>query len=271
MKQLKLSLLVILMATGYSYANSPSPHQMRSEMGAMPLPNLTNLALTPIATLPTPKSTISDTVRVPTILIAATTANHTMLDVTLIDDFIADVSPNARHYPPNFPNRTTQYLTKETIKYLSAWLEPYATAPNASFEVLLRATKINAMGRNLDLGSDYGVRASTHIANALKLQPNHAEANFLFGMMLSEGGGFKEGKKYLDKAVKEGYLEAEQSLAQADLLSENRSGALARLQKLQAQYPDNLQLAEQINIVNNGGFYIWDIKDSTLDLKPLSQ
>lgn len=263
MKKIVSSLLLI---AGFAHATNEAP-AMRSEWTNTSLPQ-TNLLTNPIANLPMPKSTVSQLVRMPTILIASSKNGPQKLDVTLLDDFIDDVSPNARHYPPNFPNRTAEHFTKQNIKYLSAWLEPYATAKNASLEVLLRAAKINAMGRNLDLGSDYGVKASNHIARVLTLKPNHAEANFLYGMMLSEGGGFKEGKKYLDKAVSLGYKEAEQSLAQADLLNENRQGALQRLQKLQSQDPNNTQLAKQINIINTGGFYIWDIKDNDIHVKP---
>lgn len=253
-----------------AYAN-PAP-AMRGEQAFIELPLSTNIAQTPIAGLPTPKSAVAQVVKLPTVLIPQnTTAGTGMIDVTLIDDFIEDVSPNARHYPPNFPNRTAQHLTRENIKYLAEWLEPFARDPNASFDLLIRATKINGMGRNLDLGSDYGVRASTHIANALKQRPNDPEANFLYGMMLSEGGGFKEGKKYLDKASQLGYLEAEQSLAQADLLSDKRHLAIQRLQSLVLAHPNNTQLKTQLEIVQNGGYYIWDIKDNNLNIKPINR
>lgn len=203
------------------------------------------------------------------ILIPKTTRSSDTLDVTVIEEFVTQVSPNARHYPPNFPNRTAQYHTQQNIKRIADWLEPYATAPNASFELLLLSAKVNAMGRNLDLGSEYGVRASTYIGNALKLNPNHPEANFLYGMMLSEGGGFKEGQKYLKKAAQSGYLEAEQSLAQAQLLNDDRDSALSSLQTLAKQYPDNAVLKQQIAIIEEGGYYIWDIKNNALRVKPI--
>lgn len=260
-----LSSTTLLSSTAFAHIAPP----MRGELLPMTLPNATNIAQTPVAGLPTPSIHISNITTLPTILIAQTTNGNEQLDVTLIDDFIADVSPNARHYPPNFPNRTALHLTRENIKHLSAWLEPYAIAPNASLEVLLRAAKINAMGRNLDLGSEYGVQASNHIAKALQLDPNHAEANFLYGMMLSEGGGFKEGKKYLEKAANLGYLEALQSLAQADLLSDDRPSAIARLQTLVAQHPNHSQLQQQLTIAQTGGYYLWDIKDNQINVKPV--
>ncbi|MGE6245813.1 hypothetical protein ACQKCF_07420 [Psychrobacter proteolyticus] len=219
--------------------------------------------------IPTPQVQLSDMSFVKTVLIPQQKGLGTdKLDVSLLDDFIADVSPNARHYPPNFPNRSQRHYTREKIKVLADWIEPYAKSPNASYDVLLRAAKLNGMGRNLDLGSDYTVRGGQYVDRAIKLQPDSGEANFLYGMMLSEGGGFKEGQKYLDRAVALGYTEAEQSLAQSDLLSDRRANALERLRRLEGQYPNNTVIPQQIKLVEEGKFYIWDIPAPDISVKP---
>ncbi|OLF39427.1 lipopolysaccharide assembly protein LapB [Psychrobacter sp. Cmf 22.2] len=219
--------------------------------------------------IPTPQVRISDISFVPTLLIPQKTGLGTdKLDVSLLDDFIEDVSPNARHYPPNFPNRSQRHYTREKIKVLTEWIEPYASEPDASYDVLLRAAKLNGMGRNLDLGSDYAVRAGQYVDRAIKAKPDSGEANFLYGMMLSEGGGFKEGKKYLDKAVELGYTEAEQSLAQSDLLSDRRNEALERLRRLEQQVPDNSIIRQQIKLIEDGKYYIWDLPAPDIDVKP---
>lgn len=222
-----------------------------------------------LSNIPTPQVQLSDMSFVKTVLIPQQKGLGTdKLDVSLLDDFIADVTPNARHYPPNFPNRTQRHYTREKIKVLADWIEPYAKSPNASYDVLLRAAKLNGMGRNLDLGSDYTVRGGQYVDRAIKLQPDSGEANFLYGMMLSEGGGFKEGQKYLDKAVSLGYTEAEQSLAQSDLLSDRRENALERLRRLEGQYPNNTVIPQQIKLVEEGKFYIWDIPAPDISVKP---
>ena len=219
--------------------------------------------------IPTPQAQLSDVSFLKTVLIPQqTTANSDKLDVSLLDDFIEDVSPNARHYPPNFPNRSQRYYTREKIKVLADWIEPYAQSPDASYDVLLRAAKLNGMGRNLDLGSDYTIRGGRYIDRAIKLQPDSGEANFLYGMMLSEGGGFKEGKKYLDKAISVGYTEAEQSLAQSELLSDRRDNALERLRRLASSNPNNAVIPQQIKLIEEGKFYIWDIPSPDIDVKP---
>ena len=222
-----------------------------------------------LANIPAPQVKVSSVSFVPTLLIPQTTAVGTdKLDVSLLDDFIKEVSPNARHYPPNFPNRSQRHYAREKIKVLAEWIEPYASAPSASFDVLLRAAKLNGMGRNLDLGSDFAVRGGSYVDRAIKLQPDSGEANFLYGMMLAEGGGFKEGKKYLDKAASLGYTEAEQSLAQSDLLSDRRNEALERLRRLEQQVPDNSVIRQQIKLIEEGKYYIWDLPAPNINIKP---
>lgn len=219
--------------------------------------------------IPTPQVQLSSVSFVPTVLVPQQQGLGTdKLDVSLLDDFIEDVSPNARHYPPNFPNRTQRHYTREKIKVLTEWIEPYAQSPNASYDVLIRAAKLNGMGRNLDLGSDYTVRGGKYVDRAIKIKPDSGEANFLYGMMLSEGGGFKEGQKYLDRAVSLGYTEAEQSLAQSDVLSDRRDNALERLRRLEQQVPNNAVIRQQIKLVEEGKFYIWDIPAPDIDVKP---
>ncbi len=228
-----------------------------------------NLLSQSVAGVPSISSSISNIKSIKTITIDANQSGTTKLDVTLIDDFIENVSPNARHYPPNFPNRTAEFVTSENVKHLSDWLEPYASASDATLDVILRAAKINGMARNLNIGTDYTQRANKYMAKAVSLAPDDAETNFLYGMMISEGGGFIEGQKYLKKAANLGYLEAEQSLAQAELLSDNHTGAIARLRDLQTKHPDNAQIAEQIRIIENGGYYIWNLKNDNLNVKPV--
>ena len=219
----------------------------------------TDISAQNLANIPLPTLTLSNISTIKTVLVPRTTDNDsTQLDVSVLDDFITYATPMARHYPPVFSSRTERYNTTERLKSLTAWIETYAQNPNASYEVLLRAAKLNAMGRNLDLGSDYAVRAGNYIARAVRLNDT-AEANFLYGAMLAEGGGFKEGAKYLEKAEKMGYLEATQSLAQADLLDDKKDRAIQRLTEFKAKNPDNPYIDEQLRIVNSDKYYIWDI------------
>lgn len=212
----------------------------------------------PTINVPRPTLKLSNISTVPTVVIPTTTQGTSQIDVSVIDDFITEISPMARHYPPVFRNRTESYNAIQKIKQLSTWIDGYAKDPNASYDVLLRATKLNAMARNLDLGSDYAVKASEYITRAMKINDT-AEANFLYGAMLSEGGGFETGSKYLEKAEKMGFAEASQSLAQADLLNDNKERAIQRLNDFKAKYPNDPYIDEQLRLVNSGEYYIWKI------------
>lgn len=282
-----LALSLATLGTGSAYANTstapsvelliadaskPLSPAMRGEITTTIVSeHAANLLTNPIKGLPTPSSQVSDIEQVPTVLTTANKSGSLLIDTTLMDEFITVVSPNARHYPPSFPNATSEYLAKQNVKHLSDWIEPYADAPDASFDIVLRAAKLNGIARNLNVGTDYSVRASKHMQKALRLEPNHAEANFLLGMMMSEAGGFAEGKKYLDKAASLGYTEAEQSLAQADLLNDNKGLALDRLKKLLTKDPTNAQINQQIRTIEEGGYYIWQNDGKPLNIKPVQR
>ncbi|MBS9779155.1 MAG: hypothetical protein KGV51_00920 [Moraxellaceae bacterium] len=234
---------------------------------SQPTQTVTQPTDTTSASVPMPKVSISNVKYIKTMSIPTTTTNGAMLDVSKIDEFIEDVTPNLRHYPPNFPNKTDKYNAKELVKKYVIYLQPYSDAPNASYEVLMRSAILNGMARNLDLGSNYAVSASDYVGKAIELKPDDLEANLLYGIMLSEGGAFTTSRKYLDKVASMGSVEAEQTIAQSDLMNDKRSDALSRLQKLQAQHPNNAQIAKQIKIIESGGYRLWDLPAPNVNIE----
>lgn len=256
------SALSLLMPITASHANTQAVQAIQMQgtpLNASTLPNI-----------PTPSVSVSELTFVPTVLINQSTTGNAQIDVSLLDEFLADVEPNARHYPPNFPNRSQRYYTSQTIKAYASWIAQFADAPNASYDVLIRAAKLNGMARNLDMGSDYAVAASNYVAKAIKLKPNDVEANLLYGILLSEGGAYKQGKKYLDVAAAQGSVEAEQTMAQAEIMADNVSAGVARLRRLQTQHPNHAQIAQQLAIIDAGKFSIWDIPAPDINVKPIN-
>lgn len=205
--------------------------------------------------LPMPQVSISDVVPLPTVWIDGASGKF---DSTDIDLFLAQNRKSARHYPPSFANKTAQYNATKTLKNLIHEISPVAQNPNASYDVLYRAAALHAMAKNLDLGAEHGVRASEYLGRALKLRSNDSDANVLYGIMLAESGAFKEGAKYLNKA--DG-LEAQQALAQIDLLEDRKESARSRLVRLaqNATGDDATLLNQQIAIIDAGGYYIWQL------------
>lgn len=211
-------------------------------------------------TIETPVTSSSNVTLIKTVVIPRTsgmTSTKNQLDVSRFDRFLEKMHGHARHYPPNFPTPTLRHNSTQKILALSKWIEPYAADKHASFEVLLRAAKINMMARNLDQGEAYASRAGKYIARAYKIKPKDAEMLFIYGAMLAEGGAFRQGINYLKQAAEQGYHEAHQSIAQAYLLTERRSEALEKLKYFKLLVPTDPRIDHQINVVQKGEFYIW--------------
>lgn len=191
-------------------------------------------------------------------------SDGTMIDVAEIDYFIDKVNPAVRHYPPSFANRTDRHNTTQNIKYLLQFLTPHAQKKNASHEILYRAAQLHAMAKNLDMGAEHGVRAGEYLGRILAMHKDDDNANLLYGMILSESGGFKEGQKFL--SIVKNSVESLQTQAQAALLNDDKARALALLHQAQAIATDaqKAQINEQITLINAGEYYIW--KKSVLPL-----
>ena len=70
-----------------------------------PATSAVNLLSNPLPQIPTPQLSVSNISYVPTVMIPLTqSGNSRQLNVSLLDDFINEISPHARHYPPNFDN-----------------------------------------------------------------------------------------------------------------------------------------------------------------------
>ena len=180
------------------------------------------------------------------------------LDVTDIDSKIAVIEPEAKHYPPFFSDGRVRYKTGLIVKDLVKELDQYAVDPRASYEVLLRAMKVNAFARNMDLGGESTLKSSIYVQRMIKLRPESGEANYWFGTMLAEGGGMKEGIPYLNKAIKEGYKEAHLSLANTYLLLEKKAMALTSLNNYKKVNSSDYERTDKwIDEVNNGRLNLW--------------
>lgn len=152
------------------------------------------------------------------------------LDVTEIDAKIAALEEKARHYPTRYEDKTERRSAENRVKALVKKLDEYAANPDASFEVLMRAMKVNQMARNLDVGAESALKAGAYMRRAIALKATDMEANFWYGCMLAEGGGMKEGIPYLNKAALAGSQKAYVALARAYLSLNKRDLALKSLE-----------------------------------------
>ncbi len=180
-----------------------------------------------------------------------------LIDVTDIDKRLATLDAHARHYPITYTDRRERRAAEEDAKQLVKDLDQYAAAPNASFEVLMRAMHANQLARNLDVGNESALKAGVYIQRALALNPTDAEANFWYGTILAEGGGMKEAIPYLTKAIKGGYSEAYLGLANAYLSLEKRPQAVTTLEQYKAVATDKTQAETVLDAVRNGQNSVW--------------
>jgi tetratricopeptide (TPR) repeat protein len=191
----------------------------------------------------------------------AALAGENQIDITDIDDFLNMVEGKARHYPPRFSDRKERRGFEYKLKQVSAQLDTLAAAPNASFDVLLRAFKAAVMGRNLDLGSAYTTKSLNYAQRILKMNANDAEVNFWFGFALSEGGGHREAVPYLDKAMQAGIQEAYLSAANNYIAMEQKKNAVQTLKNYKVKYPQEAAVADRLiqEIEKQGRWNVWQV------------
>ncbi|HEY4713629.1 MAG TPA: hypothetical protein VIH30_05260 [Aquirhabdus sp.] len=163
----------------------------------------------------------------------------------------------ARHYPVRFDNVHARRGAEAEIKDLLNVVNPIAQNPKATHNELVQGFKVNGMARNLDVGSNTTTNADIFIRRALKLEPKNPETNYWFGVLLTEGGGMKEGIPYLNKAAISKYSEAHLSLANAYLGLGKHLLALASLKKYQSLVPNDLRIPDMIEAVKQDKASIW--------------
>lgn len=179
------------------------------------------------------------------------------IDRSDIDARINLIGKYARHYPARFDNVRARRGAEAEVKDLLKTVNPIASNPKATHNELVQGFKVNGMARNLDVGSNTTTNADNFIRRALKLEPKNPETNFWFGVLLSEGGGMKEGIPYLSKAAKSKYHVAHLSLANAYLGLGKKSQALAELKTYEKLVPTDTRIPNMIDAVQQNKASIW--------------
>ncbi|GAC1376691.1 MAG: hypothetical protein NVS3B3_16720 [Aquirhabdus sp.] len=179
------------------------------------------------------------------------------IDRSDINARISLIGKYARHYPAHFDNPRARRGAEAEVKDLLNTVNPIAKNPKATHDQLVQGFKVNGMARNLDVGSNTTTNADNFIRRALKLEPKNPETNYWFGVLLSEGGGMKEGIPYLNKAAKSKYNEAYLSLANAYLGLGNKAQAMASLRTYQSLVPNDSRIPDMLDAVKQNKASIW--------------
>lgn len=180
------------------------------------------------------------------------------LNIGELDDLIGYLVEKAGNYPPRFADQRERRQAATETKQMIDALDQLVVQPNASFELLMRAVQLNQVARNLDIGAQSAVKAGVYMRRAIALNPEDAAANYWYGTMLTEGGGFKEGIPYLNRAAQNGYKKAYLALAQAYLHINQRPEALSALESYRIAEPERQVAATTlIDQVRAGKNNIW--------------
>lgn len=198
---------------------------------------------------PTVEATASSTV---------TTVGADQINIGELDDLIAYLVDKAGNYPPRFADQRERRQAITETKQMIEALDQLVVQPNASFDLLIRAVQLNQVARNLDIGGQSAVKAGVYMRRAIALNPEDPAANYWYGTMLTEGGGFKEGIPYLNRAAQTGYKKAYLALAQAYLHIDQRPNALSALESYRIAEPEQQAMATNlIEQVQAGKNNIW--------------
>lgn len=191
-------------------------------------------------------------------LAVSTQVGTDQINIGELDDLITYLVDKAGNYPPRFSDQRERWQAIAETKQMVEALDQLVVQPNASFELLMRAVQLNQVARNLDIGAQSAVKAGVYMRRAIALKPDDAAANYWYGTMLTEGGGFKEGIPYLNRAVQNGYKKAYLSLAQAYLHIDQRPNALSALESYRIAEPEHQTKATtMIEQVQAGTNNIW--------------
>jgi len=187
-----------------------------------------------------------------------TTVGADQINIGELDDLIAYLVDKAGNYPPRFADQRERRQAITETKQMIEALDQLVVQPNASFDLLIRAVQLNQVARNLDIGGQSAVKAGVYMRRAIALNPEDPAANYWYGTMLTEGGGFKEGIPYLNRAAQTGYKKAYLALAQAYLHIDQRPNALSALESYRIAEPEQQAMATNlIEQVQAGKNSIW--------------
>lgn len=187
-----------------------------------------------------------------------TTVGADQINIGELDDLIAYLVDKAGNYPPRFADQRERRQAITETKQMIEALDQLVVQPNASFDLLIRAVQLNQVARNLDIGGQSAVKAGVYMRRAIALKPEDPAANYWYGTMLTEGGGFKEGIPYLNRAAQTGYKKAYLALAQAYLHIDQRPNALSALESYRIAEPEQQAMATNlIEQVQAGKNSIW--------------
>lgn len=195
----------------------------------------------------------------PQVLVARTTSGTEKVDVADLDRSLEYLEGKARHYAPVFTDKPERKQAEVLAKALTKQLNNYAADPQASYDILLRAMKVNVIARNMDVGSNAAEKSIEYFDRLFKLKPKDPETSYWYGFSLAEGGGFQESITHLNVAIKANYQEAYLALANTYLLQGKKKNAIDTLTTYKTKFASDAKNADKLiaQIKTGARYAVW--------------
>lgn len=177
------------------------------------------------------------------------------LNVTRFTTLVEDLWACARDYPPTFADKKEQELAKAEATKAGELLVilDLAKQEKPSIDLLLLAARLEAAAHNLDVRGAAD-RAITYYERVLALQPDHAQASFLYGCFLAgTATGQAKAVPHLEKALQLGEERARFSLGLCLLMQGDKAKAREHIAAWSKANPDDFKAKALLKVIDSGG------------------
>jgi tetratricopeptide (TPR) repeat protein len=178
--------------------------------------------------------------------------SHVTFDLKYFDQVLADLQVVLNTYPPHFASSADRERAILDVRSFSKIVEIALTdRPDPPIELLWRAGALSAMGHQLDL-AEAPKKAVDYFNKAVRVDPNHPEANYRFGVFLCGANDPWPGINFLLKARALGVDAADYSLGMAYLIVDDRERAETSFRDYLKRHPGDKVAAETLRALERG-------------------
>ena len=173
------------------------------------------------------------------------------VDFSRLDRILDDLSAHAESYSPQFDSPDDARRAQTDVRVLGGQLDVLVQGPTPNVQILMRAAVLNSIAHNMDIPGT-GERAMAEFTALMKMVPESANANYLFGKFLLNTGQAAAAVPVLEKAKTLGAINTDYTLGLAYLLLGQKERALENLEQYAKRVPGDPNAAKIIDAARNG-------------------
>ncbi|HJW33995.1 MAG TPA: hypothetical protein VJ505_11565 [Holophagaceae bacterium] len=168
-----------------------------------------------------------------------------------LDSWVDALSEHARNWPVSFDSEADKAQAIRDVKFLMEIMDTLNEPDKPNPELLRRAGFINAIAHNLDV-KGASRKAVEYFDRLMKVAPNDALGNQMYGAFLGGAGHPKEAIPFLQKADSLGNTSAIFSLGMSYLMTGDKSKALECFERYKKAVPQDKSVDQLIEAIKNG-------------------